>query len=234
MSKNLGIVACDVMHNELIKVLDGREDVPLKFLDYALHGTPKEMPGKINEAVQEMILSGCERVALGYCLCSNGSVGVYSSKGGLVMPRCHDCISMLLGSAEKYFKMFNQYPGTFFVTDGWFRNGADPLSTVETRYIPRLGEKKAFKGMKMELLNYKYICLVNNGVGDIPFMRARTQENCRVFQKEYLEVEADLSFFQALIDGPHPEKDFVVLGPNEKVNEAAFYNGNPLEALKAS
>ena len=222
MKRPVGVIACDVVRGELERVIGGR-DIPLMVMDYALHGTPKEMPGKINEAVSEMRKSGCAKISLAYGLCSNGTVGV-KSDSELIIPRCHDCISMLFGSPARYMDVFLKYPGTYFFSDGWLRNGADPLSTVEQRYIPRLGEKKAFKGMSLEIANYKHFCLINNGVGDIRKFRERIQENCRVFNKEYMELDADLSYFEELVSGPYKKSDFLVFEPGEAVMNHLFYD----------
>jgi hypothetical protein len=139
------------------------------------------------------------------------------------MPRCHDCIAMLLGSPKRYFEIFRQNPGTYFITDGWIRNRGDPLSTVQYRYSPRMGEKKALRGMSLELANYKAFCFVNNGVGDIEAVRARTKENCEAFQKEYIELESSLDYFKALINGPHEENEFLVLENGQQVENEYFY-----------
>jgi hypothetical protein len=224
----LGVVTCDVVRSEIERVI-GERDIPLKVMDYALHSTPKEMPAKLNIALQELMKQGCQRAALGYGLCSNGTVGVKTG-GELIVPRCHDCISMLLGSPARYMDTFNRYPGTLFLSDGWVRNAGDPLSTVEQRYVPRLGEKRAFKGMSLEIANYKYICLINNGVGDYKFLKERALENCRAFHKEYMELEADLSFFQAMLDGPRKENDFLVLASGEEVMDHQFYT--PITPVK--
>ncbi|MDR2349500.1 MAG: DUF1638 domain-containing protein [Deltaproteobacteria bacterium] len=221
-AKGLGIVACDVVKNELERVRENK-DVRLRCLEYALHEKPKEMPGAIVKAVEEMLATGeVGKVALGYGLCSNGTVGV-SCRNGTVVPRCHDCISMLLGSPARYMKMFRECPGTYFLTDGWIRNRGDPVSTVEFRYAPKMGEKKAWKGMKLELANYKRICFVNNGVGDEDALRRRALENAKAFDKEFMEVKADLGFFEKLVGGSTDEDCFIILGPGEKVDEGMFY-----------
>ncbi|MDR1314926.1 MAG: DUF1638 domain-containing protein [Deltaproteobacteria bacterium] len=218
----LGIVACDVIRHEIERALDGR-DVPMKVLEFALHERPQEMPAAVNAAVDGLTSSeGCDRVALGYGLCSNGTVGVSCAKG-LTVPRCHDCIAMLLGSPARYMKLFLDNPGTMWYTDGWIRNGADPLSFYERRYLPRMGAKKAFKGMSLEIINYTSFCLINNGVGDIPFLRERVRESARFFNKEYREIESDLSYFRSFVDGPWPESDFLLLKPGEKVDANYFY-----------
>ncbi|MDR2443258.1 MAG: DUF1638 domain-containing protein [Deltaproteobacteria bacterium] len=223
MESLLGIVACDVIKTELIAAV-GDRDVYLHFLPYSLHSTPQEMGGKILEGIEVVRAQGARRLALGYGLCANGVVGVGYDDGPLVMPRCHDCIAMLLGSPKRYFEMFRKLPGTYFLTDGWVRNDADPLSSVLIRYTPRLGEKKAFRGMSLELANYKAFCFVNNGVGDQEAIRARTKENCQAFGKEYLEVKSDINYFHNLVAGPHSEDDFISLASGQKIVNEYFYN----------
>ncbi|MDR1676907.1 MAG: DUF1638 domain-containing protein [Deltaproteobacteria bacterium] len=219
--EELGLVACDVVRTEFEKALAGRP-VTTRFLEYSLHSTPNLMSGRIMEALGEFKAQGIRKVLLGYGLCSNGVVGV-ASEGGLVMPRCHDCIAMLLGSPKRYFEIFRKNPGTYFLTEGWIRNRGDPLSSVEYKYTPRMGEKKALRGMSLELANYKTFCFVNNGVGDREAVRERTKENCKVFKKEYLELESGIDYFANLLDGPHPEEDFLVLPAGERVQNDYFY-----------
>jgi hypothetical protein len=218
----LGIVACDVVRSELEQAV-GSRDVALHFLPYSLHSTPNEMSGRINEGLGEVLAKGAEHIRLGYGLCSNGVCGVETDKP-LVMPRCHDCVAMLLGSPKRYFEMFRKFPGTYFLTEGWIRNNADPLSTVEVKYAPRMGEKKAFRGMSLELANYKAFCFVDNGVGDRERVKARTLENCQAFKKDYMELAANLDYFKTLVDGPHAEDDFISLAGGEPIKNDYFYN----------
>jgi hypothetical protein len=220
----LGVVACDVVKNEILRVMEVKKDdkTPFSFLEYALHEKPKGMPSAILSEVNAICNRGAGSVALGYGLCSNGTVGV-SSKNGLIVPRCHDCLSMLLGSPKRYYKVFNELKGTLFLSDGWFRNGGDLLTALETKYIPRLGERLAWKGMRLEVANYKYIGLINNGLGDIAHMRKRGKESAAAFEKEYIELDADLGYFEKLLYGPRDKDDFISLDPSETVSEEQFY-----------
>jgi hypothetical protein len=221
MADEFGLVACDVVRTEFETALGGRQ-VKSRFLEYSLHSTPNLMAGRINEAMADLKAQGAERVVLGYGLCSNGVVGL-ESEGGLVMPRCHDCIGMLLGSPRRYFEMFRKFPGTYFLTEGWIRNRGDPLSSAIYKYAPKMGEKKALRGMSLELANYKSFCFVDNGVGDREAVRERTMENCKVFGKEYMELESGLDYFTGLLEGPHPDDEFLVLPAGRKVMNEYFY-----------
>jgi len=231
MSGQLGIIACDIIRSEVERVI-GDRDIPLKILDFSLHVNPKEMPGKLNEEIRSMTGTGCGRIALGYGLCCNGTVGVGSGTG-LVMPRCHDCVSMLLGSTERYYRMFNEYKGTLFLSDGQFRCGLDPLTVFEEKYVPRLGEKKALKGLRLEYEHYKTACLINNGVGNLREYRERARANAALIGLEYMETEAGLGYFEGLIDGPRPDGEYISISAGEKIQDSFFFNGNPLSEMLA-
>lgn len=216
----LTIVACDIMREELEAVI-GSAEVDLHFLEYGLHDTPKILSEQLTAKVKELS-PRAERLALGYGLCSNGVLGV-EAKNGLVIPKCHDCISLLLGSPARYNEIFHKYPGAYFLSAGWVRVDGDPLSTMEKKYAPRLGEKKALLGMKLELENYRYICYIKNGVGDDAALRARARENCKVFNKEYFELEAGLEYFQALVHGPHSPDNFISLPGGCPLEDLDFF-----------
>lgn len=223
MNERCAVVACSVMSLELEAVI-GDRPIELHLLEQGLHNTPKIMPGRIQDKINEILAAGPKRIMLGYGLCSNGIVGVGGGASPLVAPRCHDCISLLLGSAQRYQEVFRQYPGTFFLTAGWIKEQDDPLACVENKYAPRLGLKKAMRGMELELANYKHICYIDNGVGDVENARARTRENCRAFKKNYLELSGTLDYFKALVsDRPQPSGAFISLAPGERIKEEMFY-----------
>lgn len=65
-------------------------------------------------------------ILIGYGLCSNGVVGLSSQKYPLVIPRAHDCITLLLGSKERYDKEFTKAKGTFWLSPGWIESSRIP------------------------------------------------------------------------------------------------------------
>jgi len=52
-----------------------------------------------------------------------------------VVPRAHDCITLLLGSKERYAKLFGERPGTYWYSAGWLEIGKDfPMSPWTAMY----------------------------------------------------------------------------------------------------
>ena len=61
----------------------------------------------------------------GYALCSNGLVGLTARNIPVVVPRAHDCITLFLGSKERYMDYFQSHTGVYFKTSGWIERGED-------------------------------------------------------------------------------------------------------------
>jgi len=224
MSGKKAVIACSVMKLEFEKVI-GDRPIDLHLLEQGLHNTPKLMPGRIAEKVAEVAAAAAapEEIILGYGLCSNGVLGISGGQNPLVIPRCHDCISMLLGSVARYNEVFRQNPGTYYLSAGWVAEGDDPLGCVETKYAPRLGQEKAMRAMKMELENYSYICYIDNGLGDQEMLKARTHENCRAFNLKYMELPGSLEYFEKLIANPSQGPEIIRLAPGQELEEDMFY-----------
>ena len=223
MAGRIAIVACSVMKLELQAVI-GARPVDLFFLEQGLHNTPQLMPSRIQDKISEALINKPEHIILGYGLCSNGILKVGGCERPLVAPRCHDCIALLLGSNQRYKEIFSQNPGTYYLTAGWINESEDPLGCVETKYTPRLGPQKAKRAMELELKNYTHICYIDNGLGDSKMLRARTIENCRAFNKEYLEIQGSLDYFKDLVHGSDRDLDrFIRLDPGESLNAEMFY-----------
>jgi len=214
------VVACEALRLEFEAVAG--PEVRLRFMDVALHRFPQKMPGQLAEAVAEVESQGPTEIILGYGLCSNGVAGL-SGTLGLRMARCHDCVGIILGSPKKYLEVFHQYPGTFFLFAGLMAANFDPVSILEREHVPRLGRKKALRGMELALKNYTHFAYIENGVRADPDYRARFEENCRVFGKEPLELSGDLSYVRALIHGPRSAGDFLELAGGQAVNPADFF-----------
>jgi hypothetical protein len=228
MAGRRAIIACAIMKTELEAVANGHS-VDLYYLEQGLHNTPQAMPLRIQEKIDELAYLKHERICLGYGLCSNGILGVNSRISPLTTPRCHDCIALFLGSNQRYRELFRQRPGPHSFTSGWIAGDGDPLGSVE-RHARRLGPKKAKRAVDLELANYTHFCFIDNGLGDPGAVKARTLENCRAFQKEYMEVRGDLTYFQKLVASEIPEdaSAFITLPPGSSLNEAMFYQvGEP-------
>ncbi len=163
------LIACRTLEEEILAVLPS--DVDAVFLEYALHDTPeilhRELQAEFDKDTEH------DTILLGYGLCSNSVVGVKSDRHQLVIPRVHDCISLLLGAREKYDQQFKSFPATYYLSKGWIKQKGDPYSAF-IKYKGMFGEEMAMETTKMMYNNYQriaYIHTLGQDQEDVAFSR---------------------------------------------------------------
>ncbi|MCX5825448.1 MAG: DUF1638 domain-containing protein [Deltaproteobacteria bacterium] len=216
------VIACRVMEPELNQVLaEGREEVEILYLDQSLHRTPTKLLDQLQEKIDQVARTS-SRIVLGYGLCSNGVVGVTARQQGLLIPRCHDCIALFLGSPSRYQEVFREKPGPYYLTPGWVLGNQDPLGLIEEQ-VPRFGRETARWVIEEELKHYTHIALIDTGVEEMAPLRARAMENATVLKKQYEEIPSNLEYFRELLRGPYTEEKFLRLHPGEKFTQKMFF-----------
>jgi hypothetical protein len=211
------------MEPEIEMLRKGEEDLQIHYIDQGLHRTPQRMLGIVQEQI-DTVEAGATEIVLGYGLCSKGIAGLKCQSVRLVIPRCHDCIALFLGSIESYRRRMQTQPGTYYLTPGWIREKKDPLGIVEEEYSPKMGRELAVWGMREELKNYSHITFVETSAGQSETFRQRARENAVFFEKIFEDIRGSLDFFERLIKGPYLEPDFLVLAPGEGVRMDMFFN----------
>jgi len=67
-----------------------------------------------------------DSVVLAYGACGMAVSGLAPTRCRLVMPRAHDCVTLLLGSKERYAACMAEDPSLYWYTPGWCRSGRMP------------------------------------------------------------------------------------------------------------
>ena len=244
--KNIAIV-CDVMKEDLEKIVRVKkiENLDFIFMEQHLHNTPDIMRQKLQEKISE-IDSTYEKIILGYGLCSNGVTGIISEKHEIIIPKVDDCISLFLGSKERYLKLFAKDPATYYFCKGWIEYGGDPyrgylLWTGREDLIPakwmrgkeRYGSKRYDEDTARFLVtdmlkNYKKIVLINNN--DIEDIHRQYLDGMIRFLNEVLEremvleeVQGSSKFLEKLALCDIDNRNFLSFRPGEKILQEHFF-----------
>jgi len=216
------VIACRVMEPELEALRAGSPAVEIIYLEQGLHRTPKKLPGMIQERIDQAAPYATV-IVLGYGLCSNGLVGVTARGQTLIVPRCHDCISLFLGSPARYDAVFRDHPGTFYLTPGWVKQNQDPLGTYQVEYLPKYGSEVALWAIRESLKNYTHIALINSGMPESEALRRRALENAEFLNMTYIEIEGNLSYFEKIIRGPYEAGAFLHLQPGQTITQSLYF-----------
>ena len=153
------IVACEMITDELNLVMNELDcAMPVTWLDRGLHETPALLRARLEEAIAS--LDGAyETILLGMTLCGKAVEGVGAAHARLVIPRCHDCIHMLLsGEPDTH---------TLYLTRGWL-SGERSLEAGFQRACQTSGEQKAMRVYRIMLKNYAAIGMIDTGAYDLP------------------------------------------------------------------
>jgi hypothetical protein len=155
--------------------------VHIRWMPTDLHTQPQRdlrpaLQAEIDKIEQET--DGCDAILLGYGLCSMGTAGLKSRSISLIIPRAHDCITMLLGSREKYQEIFEKYSGgVYWYSPGWIEQFKTPGRGYDEQakymeYVEKYGEEDR----RLIIERQKQAVLAEGGTWIDPEERARLEQ----------------------------------------------------------
>ena len=95
----LAVIACEMLYREISHCVSrSKKIVGVRFMQKGLHSVGHEkMSSTLQGAIDRVAGDIYDAILLGYGLCSNGVAGLRSARLPLVVPRAHDCITLMLG-----------------------------------------------------------------------------------------------------------------------------------------
>ncbi len=235
--KHFKLIACEIMFREVCYCASQSYNIlDLQFLPKGLHDVGEaKMRTQLQDAISNLDITKYDAILLGYGLCNNGIRGLQACLP-MVVPRAHDCITLLLGSKEKYYQYFDSHSGTFFKSPGWVERDLDP--NISPQSIPsQLGMghnyqeyEKKYGSENAEYLmeslgdwfkNYRKLAYIDTGIGDFQHYKELTKRQADDKGWEYEELTGSVSLIQKLVDGQWDEKDFLIV-PSGKTIGALY------------
>ncbi|MFB3778895.1 MAG: DUF1638 domain-containing protein [Bryobacteraceae bacterium] len=232
----LKLIGCEVLHRELCAVVARSvNQVDMELLPKGLHDLASaSMLARLQQAVDGVESAAYEAVVLGYALCGNGLVGLRARFLPLVVPRAHDCITLLLGSKERYLDYFQSHPGVYFRSTGWIERAGAHDSQLSLEYddlVERYGEDSA-RYLRRELTrHYRQLTFIEMGVEPDNSFEQRSRAEAAERGWTFERVDGDMRLIRRLVDGPWDERDFLVVRPGFRV--AARHDDGIIQAEPA-
>jgi hypothetical protein len=228
---HLKLIACEIFYRELCAaVARSINQVDIEFLPKGLHDIGQAgMSARLTEALAAVDESPYEAILFGYGLCSNGLVGLTARNIPLVIPRAHDCITLFLGSKERYLDYFQTHTGVYFKTSGWLERGSVLTQSIQQQtgmlqtyeeYVEKYGEDNAkflYEQLGDRTHNYSGMTFIEMGIEpDDRFERQARQEAAERGWK-FEKLAGHMTLIQQLLDGPWDADRFLVVPPGSRV-----------------
>jgi hypothetical protein len=231
----LKLIACEILCREFsAAVARSVNHVDPEFLPKGLHDIGSAgMSGRLQEAIDRVEGSHYDAVALGYALCSNGLIGLRANDLPIVVPRAHDCITLLLGDGDRYLDYFRRNPGTYFKTSGWIERGdgvdqSNPESLAHRSGISQSFEELAAKYgednarfLRETLGNpdrrYQRMTFIEMGIEPDDRFELQTRREAARRGWMFEKLQGDMALMQGLLDGPWDERRYLTVPPRCRI-----------------
>jgi hypothetical protein len=236
----LALIACRVLEAEIAALADGEGAgfVRQEFFEIGLHDQPTVLRARLAEAIERAEADpGVDAVVLVYGLCGMALVELGPRRCPLVVPRAHDCLTLFLGSKERYAACMRAEPGTYWYTPGWCRGGRVPgperEAQLRSEYMAKYDAETAEALLEMEREAFgQHACAgyVDFGLpGDAE--HRRYAEACAGTQGWRFEAHrGDPQLLRELLQGAWDAGRFLVVQPGERI---AYDTDQIMKAVRA-
>jgi hypothetical protein len=234
------LIACEVLFREFCyaaaqcgSIIDP-VFVPKGLHDIGSLGMRSRLQAEIDQVDTSANGAQYDALLLGYGLCNLGVQGLLCHLP-MIIPRAHDCITLLMGSKELYAEYFRKNPGTYFKSTGWVERDAasdeNPMSLnsqlgmnqTYQEYLQKYGAENAEYLMEVlgdRLKNYRKLAYIDTGFGDFHTYREITRRQALQQGWEYEEIKGSVDLLLRLLNGAWDPNDFLVVPAGKTIQPA--------------
>jgi hypothetical protein len=201
-----------------------------------LHDRPTDLRSQLQSMIDTSPAGKYDAVLLAYGLCGQATAGLRAGAIPLVIPRAHDCITLFLGSRQRYQQQFSDNPGTYWYSADYIERkdgstsslamGSGLTSDLEAQYatyVEKYGQDNADYLMSIMgawQQHYNRAAYIDLGIGDSSPVETQAKEEAGRRGWNFERLQGDIGLIRRLLDGDwgaETESDFLVVPPGKRI-----------------
>ena len=218
--------------------------VSIRLYRQGLHNSPKNLRQVLQEGIDAIEPNTCDAILLAYGMCGASTVGLVARHTPLVIPRAHDCITLYLGSRDRYQEEFLRHPGTYWYSVDYLERqepgasvalGATGLEEQTAQYdqwVRKFGQEAA--DMLVEEIrgwtqHYTRAAFIDMGLGDTGTYELIAKNKAEKEGWAFERFQGNRRLLEMLVGGPWTADDFLVVPPGHAIRQS--YRDNLVDAV---
>ncbi len=234
MSRFLALT-CEALARSIYQISSETDHiVSVRLFGQGLHNRPKNLRQILQEEIDAVPADQFDAILLVYGMCGTSTVGLTANDTPLVMPRAHDCITLYLGSRERYQEEFERHPGTYWYSVDYMERaeqgasvalGAAGIEETEAeyeKYVKKFGKETAdylIEEMRKWTQHYTRAAFIDTGLGDTGRYEQLAKDKAERDGWVYERIAGNRRLLEILINGDWPPDEFLIVPPGHKIQQ---------------
>ena len=226
----VALLACKVMEDEIALHARGASHiVETRFFEIGLHDRPDHLRATLQENLEAVdARTDIEAVVLAYGLCGLGTAGLRPKHHKLVIPRAHDCITLFMGSKERYADHQRRCPSCYYYTPGWNQArrvpGPELFENLREDLATRYDEEDLeflLEAQRELYAQHDTATYINLGTDNAAEEAAYARRCADWLGWKFEQRPGDPALLRDLLWGNWDSERFLVIDPGQQVGQAA-------------
>jgi hypothetical protein len=206
--------------------------IDIDLYELGLHNDPPALQQALQAAIDAVDADKYDAIVMGYGLCGKATEGITARNLTIVVPRAHDCITLFLGSRDRYLREFEENTGTYWYAADYIERTLDPKTSLSLgaltvgdsqqqydEFVAKYGEDNA--AYLMEIMggwekHYQRAAYIAYDFFASPTAQDKARGDARDNQWTFDEVAGNLLLIRKLLYGDWDD-DFLLLKPGERL-----------------
>jgi len=228
--QKLVVLTCEVLKLEVeTLVKDFPHIAAVEVLEMNLHETPVLLKEALGKKIAEVeARHHPDAVALVYGLCGCGLIGVRAVTCPVVVARAHDCVTLFLGSKERYLQKQKDHPETYWYTPGWNKTERAPspekFERLRHEFTKKFDEEEAEYLIEQEMQGlhiYKTAAYVDLGIGESVENEAYAKKCAEWMGWKFERETGNRGLLIDLLAGRWDDERFLLVPPGHEIQHSA-------------